>query len=505
MLKFLNYKKTNKIFLDIKMEVPKILKNRLSPKTDFLIDYSEENKNLLGRGQYGEVWKGTVINQSAAIKLLMDENNEETLKDLLRESKFLLKNTCNDIVLLLRICVEPGFFAIATELLDGDLKSWNSKSKTINGGNALSKISLGQKVSLIIDCARGIGYMHNQGMIHCDIKPDNIFIDTKKWKAKIGDLGLSMHKKEDITPGGTPLFSPPEALLSIKKEGSIQNKIDIYSLACTMIWIINNGKRLYPKKLNSIKKLNDYVCNKKKRPVIHNDIPKKLNNLLKLSLSEDPVYRPDSKVFLEDMLSVSYGCYIKNSQIADWWKENFRDTSTNEISRYVGWDVFSETFFGDYPGLGKISKKDRKKLKKDIVSNNTNDVDIILFSKLVEKFHYSKDTFQMKKFKKNLRDFYHQPYFPHLKDKILIGLPQGTYFLRNSRTKGSWTFSFISDEKERMIRIGYNPQDGKWYAGEELTSFDSLKKLVNHQKEKFSWKLRMKKNIVQGDNENYIQ
>jgi hypothetical protein len=79
--------------------------------------------------------------------------------------------------------------------------------------------------------ARGVGYLHNQGVVHRDLKPANIFIEHGH--LKIGDYGLSRRisgsEGGDLSRGvGTPHYMAPEI-----KNGNYTASIDVY--ACGII------------------------------------------------------------------------------------------------------------------------------------------------------------------------------------------------------------------------------------------------------------------------------
>ena len=79
--------------------------------------------------------------------------------------------------------------------------------------------------------ARGVGYLHDQGVVHRDLKPANIFIEHGH--LKIGDYGLSRRmsgsERGEITRGvGTPHYMAPEI-----KNGNYGRSIDVY--ACGVI------------------------------------------------------------------------------------------------------------------------------------------------------------------------------------------------------------------------------------------------------------------------------
>ena len=84
---------------------------------------------------------------------------------------------------------------------------------------------------------RGIQHIHNAGVIHRDIKPQNLLVN-KKYDLKIGDFGLSTIKNRKINRNFeltnyvcTRWFRAPELLLRYR-EKDYTNKIDMWSIGC---------------------------------------------------------------------------------------------------------------------------------------------------------------------------------------------------------------------------------------------------------------------------------
>ncbi len=87
--------------------------------------------------------------------------------------------------------------------------------------------------------ARGVGYLHNQGVVHRDLKPANIFVEHGH--LKIGDYGLSRRisgSDGDLSRGvGTPHYMAPEI-----KNGNYTASIDVYACGVILFEMIS-GRR----------------------------------------------------------------------------------------------------------------------------------------------------------------------------------------------------------------------------------------------------------------------
>jgi serine/threonine protein kinase len=108
------------------------------------------------------------------------------------------------------------------------------------------KISMRRRLGLCIDIAKGVEALHLAGVVHGDIKPQNILVFKDKHQgfvAKIADFGASTFIDHDQFPRkafiGTPAFTAPECL-DHKAEFSEQGllKADIFALAITLLFLV---------------------------------------------------------------------------------------------------------------------------------------------------------------------------------------------------------------------------------------------------------------------------
>jgi serine/threonine protein kinase len=149
----------------------------------------------------------------------------------------------------------------------------------VDGGDMWSRIDrkgrLGQDeaVGYIVQVARALHEAHGRGIIHRDIKPDNILL-TKSGQAKLTDLGLSKDLESDCEltrPSrgiGTPNFIAPEQFGDARHAGV---RCDVYSLGATLCMALTGQVPFAAATLSAVlkKKLaNDFTSPRQLVPAI---------------------------------------------------------------------------------------------------------------------------------------------------------------------------------------------------------------------------------------------
>ena len=117
---------------------------------------------------------------------------------------------------------------------------------------------------IMLNLVKGLIELHNLGIVHKDIKPDNILINLKNLKIKYIDFGFSCFES-DIDclnkDRGTPLYMSPEMhALATKNKNytfNILKKADIWSLGMTFLELITKEKLL--KHIQTLEELRWYL------------------------------------------------------------------------------------------------------------------------------------------------------------------------------------------------------------------------------------------------------
>ena len=180
----------------------------------------------IGRGGMGTVYKAfdTKIREVVVLKLLKPEiaMDPEVIERFQNEVKLARKVSHRHVCRMYDMGEEGLTFYISMEFVQGeDLKSFIRRSGHLNEAKALL---LGRQV------AEGLAEAHRLGVVHRDLKPQNIMID-KDGNAKIMDFGIarSLYGKGMTATGviiGTPEYMSPEQA----EAADVDKRSDIYSL-----------------------------------------------------------------------------------------------------------------------------------------------------------------------------------------------------------------------------------------------------------------------------------
>ena len=194
-------------------------------------------ESTIGQGTYGKVKLATHIatNEQVAIKFV-EKNRLIRVNDTERiqlEMKIISELNHPNILKAFEIFEDETYFYIVMERpTKGDLFNYICKKK---------RLTLAEATYMFYQIVNGIDYLHRKGIVHRDMKPENIMI-TEDMIIKIGDFGLSrFYKSADIkleTTCGSPCYSAPEMLRGNKY---YPKPIDVWGLGI-MLYVMVCGE-----------------------------------------------------------------------------------------------------------------------------------------------------------------------------------------------------------------------------------------------------------------------
>lgn len=190
---------------------------------------------VLGAGGYGNVYlvKNTKTNKLYAEKKMFKNNINQ--KNYENEINILSLLKHNNIIKLYHYSESNKFYNIFLEYIEnGTLEEFIQYNKSINYIPPDELIK-----NIIIQINNGLKYIHNNSIIHGDIKPGNILL-TKNNKVKICDFGISQFISDIKTIISTPHFTAPELIYNTNANYNYIYAIDFWSLGCTIYNLITN-------------------------------------------------------------------------------------------------------------------------------------------------------------------------------------------------------------------------------------------------------------------------
>ncbi|MEW6027817.1 MAG: serine/threonine-protein kinase, partial [Planctomycetota bacterium] len=209
----------------------------------------------LGQGGMGTVYLAVdpVLDRQVALKVTPLEGIEATAR-FMREVRSAAKLKHPNIVQVYEVGTQGKFHYFTMEYIDG------SSLEGFIDGNKLSPMRI---AGIICDIASALHYAHGQGIIHRDIKPGNILIDSQG-KPYLTDFGLAKElamSGRSLTMSGTVLGTPdymsPEQARG--ESGRIDARSDIFSLGATLYYCLTG---LSPFKDSDLYQVLNRVINK---------------------------------------------------------------------------------------------------------------------------------------------------------------------------------------------------------------------------------------------------
>ena len=249
---------------------------------------------VLGQGSQGTtVFEGIFQDRSVAVKRML----KNCIKEAKQEVAILVKADAHpNVVTFFSWEEDDTFVYLILEKCVGTLadvvSDQNRKKKRMKKTFNIMK--------LLQDSAKGLSYLHNLNIVHRDIKPMNILIDSKG-NAKIADFASGKRLGKNVESFGTQAhgssgWQPKEVLLNERRT----KNIDIFSLGCTFYYSLTKGQHPFGTR---VQRDTNIIDGKYTLP----NISPEANHLITKMLSTEASLRPSAEY-------ISQHCLFWNSQ-----------------------------------------------------------------------------------------------------------------------------------------------------------------------------------------------
>ncbi len=259
-----------------------------------------ELQEPLGQGGMGMVYKGhhRSLDRTVAVKLLPqrhDDKADQFRHRFLREGRTAARIHHDNVVQVMDSGTEDDLAYLVMEFVEG-----SNIGALMDRDGALAEDLV---TRLALDMVAGLQAIHAQGVIHRDLKPDNLLL-TRRGRVKIADLGLARRLDDPelnrLTATGmvvgTPLYVAPETIRDVKHGGPPS---DIYGLGATLYHMLCgqppfDGANPYDVMRGHLERVPRAVHE------IRPEISRRTSDLVMSCLAKDPDRRPS----LADMATV---------------------------------------------------------------------------------------------------------------------------------------------------------------------------------------------------------
>jgi len=186
----------------------------------------------VGQGQYGKVYCGSDRKTGQLVALKELSHQRSPTSQFLQELWYIISLQHPNIAACLGLeHIETGRYLVMDYCEGGTLRSG------IEGDRSLGLL---ESVQIITDVLKGLDYAHQRGVVHCDIKPENILLSARgdRWQPKLTDFGIARRLPyvgdgnrpvSNQPTGGSPAYMAPERFYGLYSPQS-----DIYAVGVVL-------------------------------------------------------------------------------------------------------------------------------------------------------------------------------------------------------------------------------------------------------------------------------
>ncbi|OBZ14624.1 hypothetical protein A8L34_11930 [Bacillus sp. FJAT-27264] len=295
--------------------------------------YQERYKilNLIGQGGLSEVFLAfdEFTKRKVALKIYSDNNHSFSTARIQREVEIISNLRHPNIITLFDVGYFQNSYYLVQEFIEGNTLEYEIESSELTIKNAFKYSK---------DILTALLYLHENDVIHRDLKPYNILIDKRNSRAVLSDFGISiteseLHRTTQLTlPGGfigTPAYMAPEQMGS----NNITPRADIYSFGLVIYRMFSGNLPFNYKALNEIynRAVKSYTVTVDNNALIGKD---ELEKLINRMLALEPDQRPEINEVLEAITVLENRNNNNTEKIHNGTFEKEKEQNSEKVSAF---------------------------------------------------------------------------------------------------------------------------------------------------------------------------
>ncbi|WP_372371582.1 protein kinase [Candidatus Uabimicrobium sp. HlEnr_7] len=410
----------------------------------------------IGQGGMGVVYKARQKNPNRLVAIKIIKTSYTNARRFQREMEIISQLNHPCIGKVYSANAEDGCKYLVMDYIRGE---------SLNSYLEKNSISLKQKLKIFLKIAEALSYAHKKGVIHRDIKPDNIMVTTEGVPVLI-DFGLAkrMDSREfDLTKTGEVMGSPhymsPEQVSG--KRSAINHRTDIYSMG-TILYELICGQRMFLGE-STIEVLFKIRHESPKKPCeILGDIDKNLQNIWKKSVS----FRQEDRYQHTTDLMSDINDFLQGKKIKSYYSKKLRTAMLLTISLitlipFVVWKFFGhkQKDLLKYSLVEKQENEHLNRILEEIKNNtftNTENNKLLQFN-LTEKLQIAEALYHKKKYftAQKIIDNLSKQKFKIANNKSVINYHQALIYYHQKNYAQAQIFLEKLTDKKSNAKVNY--------------------------------------------------
>ncbi|MDQ2968545.1 MAG: protein kinase [Actinomycetota bacterium] len=246
-----------------------------------------ELEEVVGQGGMSTVYKAhdSLLERNVALKVLHQQYNEDEdfVERFKREARSVAQLQHPNIVTVIDRGEEDGRQYIVFEFIDGE----NLKELVVRKG----RLDLRDALEIALETARGLAFAHQHGLIHRDVKPQNVLLNGDG-RAKVTDFGIarSLDVEHGVTQTGTILGTSNYIAPEQASGQPVDAHTDVYSLGIVLYELLTGevpfpGETFVAIAMKHIQEPSPSVLD------VRGDVPLRVAEMVDRALEKDPGHR----------------------------------------------------------------------------------------------------------------------------------------------------------------------------------------------------------------------